>query len=217
MKFLPLCFFALTISSLVQAEVISRAVARFGSEVITSRQVIMSQVIDSYLRNETKVNILRPDEEGFSEKTTELVLDYIVFLESESFAVGDEEVKSLQPKIPVLMKSLSASKELEKFRFTQAEVEKLLRIKTKARRFLEIKSQSQPSQISDQKAKEYFDQHRAKFSGASFVDIRDNIKIYLQKIENEAKLKDWFEVLKRKFKLKYLNQEAISVHFYQPR
>jgi hypothetical protein len=209
MKKLRLFLIVLTfgiVSHAAEKEIVSQALVRVGTEVLTSRQVILSQVIDSYLRNETKVKVVRPDEPKFNEKTTELALDYIVFLESESYAVGEGQESNIKDQVKTVQSSLGALTELEKFNFTAAEIERLFSVKIKSRRFLELKSQSRASQVSDQRAKDYFDLNRNKFTGASFLDIKENIKVYLQKTDNESKLKDWFEVLKKKYKLKYLSQ-----------
>ncbi|MNY60610.1 hypothetical protein D3C86_1971860 [compost metagenome] len=58
--------------------------------------------------------------------------------------------------------------------------------------------------ITDQEAQAYYDKNRIKFGSMPFSNFKENIKTFLAQQQLEERLRSWFEVIKRKYKVRNL-------------
>ena len=77
--------------------------------------------------------------------------------------------------------------------------------KLKAQSFLKFKTESLVVLVSDEEIKQYFQKNRVKFGSAPLEAVKENIRQYLVTQQIQDKLKEWFEILKRKYKVKYFS------------
>ncbi len=209
-------------SQLLQAavkkgELVSRAVGQVAEHVITSREVILSGVIERWmyalsdrpsetLRTEEKLSwFLKNDSEDFRAQLSRVMLDIMVTLEAENLSVADVKEKDVQLKSTKFMIDLAGLPDWKKLGPTQAEVQNLVRRKLRSRGFLQFKTETSGALVSDDEAHAYFDKNRLRFGNYPFQQFRNSIKEFLAQQRLESRLKDWFEILKKKHRVRFLS------------
>lgn len=181
---------------------ITRVVGSVGDYFLTSREVVASHLIDRAIGGE----------EDFRNDMKRMVnaglLEKIVALEAESFSVAkltEGEIKSSQMKLKA--KTFVDSAEWKGLEMTSAEVQDLLLRKLRAKKFIQYKIESSTIQVTDAEVKDYFEKNRYKFGNLGIDSFRESIKTFLTRSQQEENLRQWFEVLRRKYKVKNFEME----------
>ncbi|MFZ4402637.1 MAG: hypothetical protein ACOYOK_00925 [Pseudobdellovibrionaceae bacterium] len=177
--------------------VVAESLASAGGNIITRREAEISYWVEKILFSADK-------KMDIGALTSDLLLEQVVFFEAENFNVGQvsaEELKKNQDKVEQQFQLLPAAKVLQP---TKDELKKIVRRKVLAKNFLELKTKSLSTIVSDDEARTYFDKNRAKFGEIPFENLKENIKTFLSKKQLEDRLTHWFEVIKRKYKARFL-------------
>lgn len=196
------------------AKTISTAVAQVSDHVITSREVQISYILDKALdakpnQEKTIVRtawILDPKSEIFQKHLAQVMLEMVVNYEAENFSIGDVDVnqkKAFLTHVDAFTKDWNEWKKLD---VRPVEIEQMVSRKLRSKNFLRFKGQSSGIIISDEEAKAYYDKNKSKFGGSPYPQFQASIKEYLAQNQSQEKLKDWFEILKRKYRVKVLSQ-----------
>ncbi len=200
-----------------KGDVVSEVVAQAGAHVVTTREVRISYILDQALANQVKKTteadrkawVLDQKSDAFSKAMAQVLLELVVQLEAENFSIGQvsqEDLQNYDKHLHEQVKGWEPWKELEA---SQLEVQQMIMRKLRAKNFLKFKTESSGVQISDEEAKKYFEKNRAnKFGNAPFSQFKDAIKEALAQEQLQDKLKDWFEILKRKYRVHYLGQSG---------
>ncbi len=197
-----------------KGEIVSQAVAQAGTQVVTSREAQISYMMDQALNTPTKKGVvperkgwqLDPKSDAFQKHLAQILLEIVVQLEAENFSIGQvspEEISQHEKFLEEQMKGWGPWKELE---VAPGEVQKMLLRKLRAKNFLKFKMESSGVQVTDEEAKAFYDKNKAKFGTQPFSQFKDSIKELLSQEQIQEKLKDWFEILKRKYRVRYLGQ-----------
>lgn len=195
------------------AEVVTRSCAVVGNKVVTSREVKISFMLDRvaglvHLKPSKIPKIgwtVEDRSESFKKQLNQRLLDVTVSEEADNFAVVqilEAKVAEKAKKYLEILKTIPAWQQLE---VQNEELYSLIRTKLKAEAFLRFKAESATQIISEEDSQKYFEKNRVKFSGVTYEQVRESIKEYLRQQQIQEKLKDWFEVLKRKYKVKNLD------------
>lgn len=212
----------LLFNSVGQAAVVSRAVGQVSDSAITSRQVILAGLIEQWtlalqdrpketIPRETKKNwIVKIDTDEFRTQLTRMMIDWIVALEAENLSVAEVELADLQLKQTRFLIEMAALPEWKKLDYTTAEVATALKRKLRSRAFLQFKIETSGILVTEDEAKNYYDLNRAKFGNYGFNQFKGSIKEALTQQKLQERLKDWFEILKKKYRVRYLSAPVIS-------
>ncbi len=196
-----------------KGEVITEAVAQAGEHVVTSREVLISNILDQASMTplakkggvvDRRDWLLQPKTEAYSKHLAQILLEIVVQLEAENFAIGQvtpSEVQAFEKHVEDQVKGWSAWQELE---VSPAEMQQMILRKLRSKNFLKFKMESSGVQISDEEAKAFYEKNRVKFGNMPFVQFKDGIKEVLAQNQLQEKLKDWFDILKRKYRVRYL-------------
>ena len=187
---------------------ISQVVGMAGDQVVTSREVQIVNLLEKALSNSSEdLKVINYDDSKFNLEITQVLLEIVVMNESLVFEmnqVKEEEFKESQQNVS---KRLSSLADWKKLQVSNVELEKFLRRKMIAKRFIKIKSDSMKGLISDQEAKDYFEKNRLKFGQVPFSQFKENIKTFLAQQQLEERLTSWFEVIKKKYKVRNYHSE----------
>lgn len=187
---------------------ISQVVGMAGDQVVTSREVQIVNLLEKALSNSSEdLKVINYDDSKFNLEITQVLLEIVVMNESLVFEmnqVKEEEFKESQQNVS---KRLSSLADWKKLQVSNVELEKFLRRKMIAKRFIKIKSDSMKGFISDQEAKDYFEKNRLKFGQVPFSQFKENIKTFLAQQQLEERLTSWFEVIKKKYKVRNYHSE----------
>ncbi|WP_347359576.1 hypothetical protein [Bdellovibrio sp.] len=187
------------------ATLVTETVGQVSDYVVTSREVQISMAIGHILSGEkgkTALSELRPGQAEFTSAVTQVLLELVVALEAENFnvaAVPDNEVQDALVKIDRAVAGKAYWAQIEP---TAAEVKKFTTRKLAAKSFLKFKTNSMAGIITDQEAQVYYENNRAKFGSSPFEGFKENIKTFLAQQQLEERIRSWFEVIKRKYKVR---------------
>lgn len=188
------------------------AVGRVGNQVVTTREVQMAVLVEKALLGTAVKDVMaaKPGSPEFTKALTQTMLEQIVALEAENFSVAELTQVELKEKQKQLQNFLKGSLAWTKLEVSERELEVFMSRKLRTSRFLKFKSDSAGVQISDSEALSYFEKNRVKFGPLPFENFKTGIKEYLAQEQLSEKLKDWFEVLKRKYRVQYLDAPSAT-------
>lgn len=189
------------------ATLVSESVGQAGDYVITSREVQISSAIEDVLFSEkpvTGILEVRTDHPVYRSAVANVLLEVVVALEAENFNVGTVAAEDLLRALVKIEKSLGGKPFWVRLEVSTAELKKFTSRKLVAKSFLKFKSNSMVGIITDQEAQSYYDKNRIKFGSMPFSNFKENIKTFLAQQQLEERLRSWFEVIKRKYKVRNL-------------
>lgn len=187
---------------------ISKIVGTAADQVVTSREVEIVNLLEKGLVSDKNTSPVPVTDTRFNLEVAQVLLEIVVQTESSVFEfnqVTDAEFKDAQETI---QRNLANSKEWRALQASSAEIEKFLKRKMISKKFIKVKSDSMKGFITDSEAKDYFDKNRLKFGQVPFVQFKENIKTFLGQQQLEERLKAWFEIIKKKYKVKNYTNET---------
>ena len=197
-----------------KGKLISEAVAQVSQHVITSREVLISYIIDQTIAHKKgaaldRTNwVLKEGSEEFQKHLTQVLLESVVQLEAENFSVGEVSLQEVQKEAKVvdeLVKGWDVWKNLD---VNGSEQEQMISRKMRAKNFLKFKLETSGVQIHDDEAKAFYEKNRVKFGNQPYAQFKESIKEMLAEEQMQERLKDWFDILKRKYRVKFLGQST---------
>ncbi|WP_413287922.1 hypothetical protein [Bdellovibrio sp. HCB337] len=210
--FLLLAFSALSIAA--TPTVISQSVGQVGDRVVTSREVQISAVLDRILfpAKDAKASLheVRLGDAGMMNEVTALLLEVVVDREAESFSVAKISEEQIQQSVRKVEKAVDGKAYWESLEVSPAELKKFVAQKLTAKAFIQFKTNSMVGIVSDAEALAYYEKNRLKFGGMPFTTFKDNIKTFLSQQQLEERTRAWFEIIKRKYKVRNILAENLN-------
>lgn len=194
---------------------VTKSAGIVGDHVLTSREVRISYAVDQVLGLSNNVNSIKElvvpsSGETYSAIVTNSLLEWIVKFEADSFSVGkisSEEVKKTSYQVGKELEKFSVWKDMD---VSSTELDEVVLRKLTARNFIRFKTETSGVAVSDAEAKDYYEKNRVKFGSVPFDQLKDNIRTYLAQQTAQARLREWFETLKRKYKVRSFAAEKRS-------
>lgn len=196
------------------AEVVNAAVGQVGDRVVTSREVVMShfferwqlsaQSKDASARSPKADWKITPGTDAFKQATQSFVLERMVALEAENFVVARVDADAVKTSAKNFLTAMQGSADWKKLEVSEAEVQKMAEIKLRAQSFLKFKTESAGVVVTDEDTKNYYEKNRLKFGNMPYEQFKTSIREVLSTQILEERLKDWFEVLRRKYRVRFL-------------
>jgi hypothetical protein len=183
----------------------SMTVGRLDDRILTSREVQIQILLEKFLFENIKLAELRTDpldSKAFFNSINDSILEGVLTIEAKNFDVvqaDDNELLKMQAKVSNGLTATSVWKKLEP---TVSEWHGVLEHKIKAKHFVAFRRESSQLPVTDVEAKRYFEENRIKFGNLPFDNFRENIKSYLTRSQVDRRLKDWYEILKTKYRAK---------------
>tara|TARA_B110001454_G_C12723278_1_gene436230 strand:- start:28218 stop:28907 length:690 start_codon:yes stop_codon:yes gene_type:complete len=187
---------------------ISKIVGTAADQVVTSREVQIVNLLEKGLISDKNLNLVAPEDNRFNVEVGQVLLEIVVQTESNLFEFDQISDQDFKASIETIQKNLAQSKEWKNLQVSNSELERFLKRKLVAKRFIKVKSDSMKGFITDSEAKEYFDKNRLKFGQVPFAQFKENIKTFLGQQQLEERLKAWFEITKKKYKVKNYTNES---------
>lgn len=216
MRFVLFAFFLILSLQVPAAEIITSAVGQVSDHVVTSREVLMSNIYERWRIASQSVDAAgkqpRPDwrpslsSDVFRQATSSLLLEHTVAKEAESFSVAQVERDAIRKNTKDFLAAVAGFSEWKKLEASEGETEKMIERKMRAQSFLKFKTESAGVIVTEEDAKAYYEKNRMKFGNMPFSQFKDSIKEVLTKQILEDRLKEWFEVLRRKYRVRNLGQ-----------
>jgi hypothetical protein len=216
-------FFVLILSALSLAAtpvVVSQSVGQVGDRVITSREVQISAVLTRTLFPVKEVAKETKSSTGLYEvhlgdslimaEVTALLLEVVVDREAESFSVAKVSDEQLQQSLRKVEKAVEGKAYWDSLEVSPTELKKFVLQKLTAKAFIQFKTNSMVGIISDAEALAYYEKNRLKFGDLAFATFKENIKTFLAQQQLEERTRAWFEIIRRKYKVRNILAENIN-------
>lgn len=192
------------------AQIISSQAGKVGSIAVTTRQVAIHSLLENAIGRENPVtlNLNQTGSREFIREATATLVENAVYLESVSFntaAVREDEIPPVKKKILAALKNNKNWKALE---VSDKELNEAIERKMRAKKFIQFKVDSSSIPISEKEMRDYYDSNRVRFDEEPFEKHKASIKEYLNRNQVDRRLRDWFDLLHAKYKIRnYLSRE----------
>lgn len=191
-----------------------RSVGQVGDDVITSRDIQISGLMDQALKNysetaqgkKTPVNTIPREGEIFDKNMSQGMLEWVLAKEASSFSIAEVSDDQLNKAREYLTKTLNGQKAWDDLKVTQLELDMALKRKLQAGNFLKFKTQASSISVSDQDAQSYYEKNKKRFSGMDFNSNKERIKSVLAEQRLKEGMQEWFDMLKRKYRVRVLKK-----------
>jgi hypothetical protein len=196
--------------------VVSQSVGQVGDRVVTSREVQISAVLDRILfpNKDAKTGgssyELRLTDPVMVNEVTAVLLEVVVHKEAESFSVAKVSDDQLQQAVRKVEKAVEGKSYWQNLEVSPVELRKYVLQKLTAKAFIQFKTSSMVGIVSDSEALAYYEKNRLKFGDLPFSSFKDNIKTFLSQQQLEERTRSWFEIIKRKYKVRNILAENIN-------
>ncbi len=192
-------------------QVVSQSVGMVGDKIVTSREVQVSAILEKVIEKNKSDYVpteMKISDSKFAVELNALLLETVIAQEAASFNVGQVSANEEKATLERVEKTLKGKSSWDALEVGSLELNRMLSQKLLAKSFLKYKTESMAGIITDQEAQAYYDKNRVKFGNMPFASFRENIKSFLSQQQLQERLRSWFEVIKRKYKVRNLLQEA---------
>ncbi len=141
-------------------------------------------------------------------QVTSSLLEKVVASEAESFSVANVPEVELKEFLVKAKKETTGNPSWQALEISQNELQELLARKLRSKKFLKYKSDAANLTVTDYEVKEYYDKSKYKFGDLPFDSFKENIRQYLIKKQTEDRLREWFEVLRKKYQVRNFLAES---------
>lgn len=209
----------LFVENFIQAAVptvVSQSVGQVGGRVITSREVQISAVLDRILfpskdaKSAGDLYEVRLGDTGMMNEVTALLLEVVVDREAESFSVAKISEEQVEQSMRKVEKAVEGKDYWRSLEVGPTELKRFVTQKLTAKAFIQFKTNSMVGIVSDAEALAYYEKNRLKFGDLPFATFKENIKTFLAQQQLEERTRAWFEIIKRKYKVRNILAENIN-------
>jgi hypothetical protein len=184
------------------AKVISKVVGSAGNHFLTSREVEINSLIEGALFNSKSFTKANPDGPKFLSEVNAALLELIVSLEAEQFAVTNVSTESLAQARSKVEKTLKGRADWKSLRASGDEIGTQVKRKLLAKQFIRFKVDSSYVAVTDAEAEDFFRKNSKMFQGSDFKAKKDEIKASLSRQRVDQRLQEWFGVLHKKYEVR---------------
>lgn len=187
---------------------VSQVAGQAGDQVITTREVRINYFIETALFPDVekpaspKIEITQSK---FESEITRVLIEWVVVKEADVFKATpvpeDDITKSAVVVRQLAQKSENASY-WEALSVTPTELKEMIGRKLRAKKFIQFKARASVVPVTDAEALQYFQKNRVRFGNAPFSDFKESIKSFLAQEQANSRIKDWFELLQKKYRVK---------------
>lgn len=196
----------LSLQTTYAAELISTTAGQVKNHVVTSREVELNYMIEKVLggdeREISAISRLDIETKSFSKEVNAVLAEWMIYFESESFTAASVTQEQINKALTAGLERLNKIKVFKALEPEEKEVREMFERKLKAKALTRFKSESSVVPVTDADAKTYFEQNRTKFGNLPFENFKDNIKSFLMRQQVDSRIKDWFEVLRSKYRVR---------------
>lgn len=188
-------------------ELLTTTVGMAEKRIVTSREVQIAFLLEKALYGSSQVSRaaqLSVKQKEFSREVNAVLLEWVVYLEALSFSAQEVSSADVDAAEKTALSALAKNEQWQNLGISKKEWRSELERKIRAKRFIQFKAKSSIVPVTDNEAQEYYEKNRLKFGNLPFEKFSENIKSFLIRQQVDRRLKDWFEVLQEKYKVKSL-------------
>ena len=185
--------------------VVTKVVGEAKDQFITSREVQINEAVESALGSKGDGKSLQFAEighENFPTKVNDVLTEWVVYFEAQSFSADTVPKSAIEDAAQRVEKATANSAAWRRLEVSKSELEEVLKRKLSAKSFVRLKTESSLMPVTDSEAQAYFKKNRLKFGNLPFTSFRESIKAHLRQQQMDRRMKDWLEILQKKYKVR---------------
>lgn len=185
--------------------VVTKVVGEAKDRFVTSREVQINDAVEAALSSKgdgKSLSIVEIGHENFPQKVNDVLTEWIVFFEAQSFSADTVSKAAVDDAFQKLEKATASSASWKRLEASKAELEEILKRKLSAKAFIRLKTESSLMPVTDSEAQAYFKKNRLKFGNLPFSSFKDSIKAHLRQQQMDRRMKDWLDILQKKYKVR---------------
>ncbi len=185
--------------------VVTKVVGEAKDQFITSREVQINEAVESALGSKGDGKSLQFAEighENFPTKVNDVLTEWVVYFEAQSFSADTVPKSAIEDAAQRVEKATANSAAWRRLEVSKSELEEVLKRKLSAKSFIRLKTESSLMPVTDSEAQAYFKKNRLKFGNLPFTSFRESIKAHLRQQQMDRRMKDWLEILQKKYKVR---------------
>lgn len=179
-------------------KILSQTVGTSAFQVITSRDVKASIILNQILKKDTPENY----QELSANDIDRTLFEFAVYRESESLSAVKLSDESLAHLLAEIRPQLQKRTDWNSLEPTEAEIRSWFLRKKVAMTYFDLKVNSLLGIVTDEEVQSYFDRNRIKFGSTDLESQKNSIKLFLQKENQKQRIEDWVSALKVKYQIR---------------
>ena len=188
-------------SNAVASRLITKVVGELSDRIVTSREIQINEALEQAISDKTSgLRIMSVKDPAFPGDVTRVLNEWAVYLEAQSFSAKPPLRAEAQKRLRAVLDVWTPRADWQSLEVSEGELREQMERKLLAKEFIRLKTDASQAPITDADASAYFKKNRLKFGNLPFEDFRENIKTFLAKQQTDRRLKEWFEVLNRKYR-----------------
>ncbi|MBK9293321.1 MAG: hypothetical protein IPM57_02595 [Oligoflexia bacterium] len=207
----PFLFVLILLTSLfsfAEKKLILKLVAKVDQKMLTSRDVESHYIVEQLYQDKKPELPLKANSDAFKIATDQVVIETMVFSEAQNFSIAKIEDEELDKAFNKIKKKIAENKNTKEawseLNYTEDDLKKIVERQIRVEKLIKYKTESSFSQVTDEEARAYYNKNRLRFGTMSFESFKPSIKKFISKRNSEERLREWFDVLKRKYKVRTL-------------
>lgn len=195
---IPITLFLFNLVFAQSQPVVTQTVGTSAFQVVTSREVKASTLINQAMQS----NLQEELSLAGSDEINSALYEIAIYRESQTLSATKLSAEELQELVETVKSRLHGNREWKKLDVQDHELKAWVERKQSAQSFLELKSGSLTSIITDQEIQDYYEKNRAKFGSTPLSEQKETIRKFLQKESKIQRMQDWISALKVKYQVR---------------
>ncbi len=187
---------------------VMKLVAEVNQKVLSSRDVEVHYLVTKILEGQVSKLPLAMDSDDFRLSLDQLIVESMVYSEAVDFGIAkitDEEMETAFKNVKQKIGETAALKaRWIVLDYSDAKLRDKIQRRLRSGKLLKYKADSNNQQVTDDEAKDYFEKNKQRFGNIDFENYKPTIKKFIAKKTADDRLREWFDVLKKKYKVKTL-------------
>lgn len=191
-------FLVLLTVSLLAQKLITQTVGTSAFQVVTSRDVKASAILNQILKNQAPANY----QELSEDEVNRVLFEIAIFRESQNLSAVKLDESEIQTLVDEAQRKLKARADWKSLGASEAELKSWIERKRVAMTFFDLKVNSLIGIVTDDEIQQYYEKNRVKFGSSSFESQRESILLFLKKQNQKQRIADWVSALKTKYQVR---------------
>jgi hypothetical protein len=179
-------------------KVVTQTVGTSAFQVVTSRDVKASVILDQVLKNKAPENY----RELSKDEVNRVLFEFAIYRESQNLSAVKLNEADFQSLLSDVQSRLKNRQDWNALEVSEVELKNWLERKRVAMTFFDLKVNSLIGIVTEDEIKDYFDKNRVKFGSSSFESQKDSILLFLKKQNQKQRIEDWVSALKSKYQVR---------------
>lgn len=205
---LVLALFLFSQQVFAEKKLVLKLVAKVDQKIMTSRDVEAHYIVERLTQGQVPKLPLTVSSDDFKLATDQLIIETMVFSEAQNFSIAKVDVEEVDVAYKKIKQKISDSETLKNYwqglSYTDVQLKDFVERHSRVAKLIKYKTESSFSQVTDDEARQYYNKNRLRFGTSGFDTFKPSIKKFIAKKNSEERLREWFDVLKRKYKVRNL-------------